>query len=99
VVAADMPRCDPELLARFLDLMGEHDAVIPETSGGLQPLHAVYAVSALPVLSREALAGRLSVVSACHLLNARIVGTSELIGLGGMPDLDTNLNIPDDLYD
>jgi molybdopterin-guanine dinucleotide biosynthesis protein A len=44
VVACDMPFVSPSLLAYQRDLLtsGGYDAVIPRTTGGTEPFHAVY---------------------------------------------------------
>jgi molybdenum cofactor guanylyltransferase len=54
VAAVDMPFASPQLFALLARLAGDDDAAIPVTDRGLQPLHAVYSIRALPAL-REAL--------------------------------------------
>ena len=50
VVAADMPFASPALLCLLASLVGGHDAAVPVSPDGTEPLHAVYARSALGVL-------------------------------------------------
>lgn len=48
VVACDMPCVNPRVVSRLFDLLDDHDAVIPCWRPGMfEPLHAVYARSAL----------------------------------------------------
>lgn len=56
IVAVDMPGIDPRLLVRLRRLCDGADAAVPRTARGLEPLHAVYATSALAA-AREQLAG------------------------------------------
>jgi molybdopterin-guanine dinucleotide biosynthesis protein A len=47
VVAVDMPQADPGLLIDLANAWNGHAAVVPVHDGRPQPLHAVYATSAL----------------------------------------------------
>jgi molybdopterin-guanine dinucleotide biosynthesis protein A len=90
VVAVDMPFVSPSL---FTHLVGRHsgsDAVVPEDEDGLQPLHAVYAVSALPKLEAALAEGELSMRSVLGRLRTEMV---QWDGRG----FGHNLNEPADL--
>ena len=53
IVASDMPFLSTPLLHHLLEVSNGFDAVIPRTRGGLiEPLHAVYSRSCLPVMKR-----------------------------------------------
>jgi molybdopterin-guanine dinucleotide biosynthesis protein A len=47
VVAVDLPWLDPELFRLLGRRIGGHDAALCETGSGVEPLHAVYARTAL----------------------------------------------------
>jgi molybdopterin-guanine dinucleotide biosynthesis protein A len=96
IVAVDMPWFDPELLACLAAGWGGEDAAVPVTDRGLEPLHAVYARSALPLLE-DALAGEsLRMLDALDRLAVRRVEVRLLAsGEAGML-FATNLNTPDD---
>jgi molybdopterin-guanine dinucleotide biosynthesis protein A len=57
VAAVDMPWLDPALFALLAGRIGAHDIALCETDRGVEPLHAVYARSAL-VVAEIALSGR-----------------------------------------
>jgi molybdopterin-guanine dinucleotide biosynthesis protein A len=57
VVAVDLPFASPELLRRLAELYEGEDAVVPVSSSGPEPLHAVYSRESLPLL-RAALSQR-----------------------------------------
>lgn len=51
VVGVDMPGFRPDVLATLAQRWHDEPAVVPVIGGRLQPLHAVYAVAALPRLA------------------------------------------------
>jgi len=96
-VAVDMPFASPEVFRLLATLLGDHDAAVPESSGGLEPLHAVYGRWALPLL-REALQdGRLGMRSVLARLRTRVVGPKEWSGADPTGRFALNLNTPADL--
>jgi molybdopterin-guanine dinucleotide biosynthesis protein A len=66
VVGCDMPFANPDLFEYERDVMTTSDAdvVIPSTSNGLEPLHAVYRrETCLPVLQAELEAGERKIIA------------------------------------
>lgn len=66
VVGCDMPFANPDLFEheRELILASNADVVIPSTSSGLEPLHAVYRrETCLPVLQAELEAGERKIIA------------------------------------
>jgi molybdenum cofactor guanylyltransferase len=57
-VAVDMPFASSKLFRLLADLRGDEDAVVPVTARRREPLHAVYAASALPAMRRALAEGR-----------------------------------------
>jgi molybdopterin-guanine dinucleotide biosynthesis protein A len=97
VVAVDMPHLSPELLGFLASLRRGEDAVVPVGATGLEPLHAVYATSALPVM-REALAGgRYGLRHLLQNLRVREVRASEWAAMAIEPRFAFNINRPEDL--
>lgn len=97
VVAVDMPSASPHVLALLADLhRGEH-AVVPVTAAGPQPLHALYARDALPILRRNLLGGRQAVREALRDLRVRWVPEAEWRKVDPSGRFSLNLNRPEDL--
>lgn len=97
VVAVDMPWLDPVLLRLLAGRIGDADVAVCETERGLEPLHAVYARSALGP-AEEALG---SADRSLHGLIERMrtvrVTVSEWRAAGIAPGFERNLNTPADL--
>ena len=53
VVACDMPFLNPRLLAYMYGLAPGYDVVVPTIEGAVEPLHAVYRRSLLPLLEKR----------------------------------------------
>ena len=68
VCACDMPFVTPRLVRALAEQARGYDAVIPKTTQGLQPLHAVYATSALGAVEEQLHARRWDL----HALVARM---------------------------
>jgi molybdopterin-guanine dinucleotide biosynthesis protein A len=77
VVAVDMPFASARVLALLAGLHGGEDAVVPVTASGPQPLHAVYASSALVPLRAALEQGHLAVRQAVEGLRVRLVTEAE----------------------
>jgi molybdopterin-guanine dinucleotide biosynthesis protein A len=57
VTACDLPFLNADLVRLLLSRAGEADVVLPFSSRGPEPLHAVYARSCLPAIERSAAQG------------------------------------------
>lgn len=57
VVACDLPFLHPGLIRKMLDVSGDFDVIVPETSEGLEPLHAIYSRACLPAIEAAAAEG------------------------------------------
>jgi molybdopterin-guanine dinucleotide biosynthesis protein A len=97
VVGCDMPLLRPGLLAHLVARMGAHAAVVPRTSDGLHPLHAVYAKRALETFSRCLEEGVRKFTDALDGADCLEVGEGEIRRLD--PDLHSlfNVNHPQDV--
>lgn len=72
VVGVDMPACSPSVLVALAQRWSGEAAGVPVTGGRLQPLHAVYAVAALPRLAALFDDGERSPTSALQELEATL---------------------------
>lgn len=98
VVAGDMTNVDPSLLRFLADLQdGDLDAVVPVDDHGLQPLHAVYAPSALTALESALNGDDLSLRSALGRLRVRTVEREEWGIVEPSGRFAANVNTPADL--
>lgn len=96
VVACDMPCVNPRVVSRLYDLLDDHEAVIPCWRPGMyEPLHAVYARSAL----RRYLEDHedLSLRAMISALDCRFVPVESLRDLDPGLKTFTNINRLDDL--
>jgi molybdopterin-guanine dinucleotide biosynthesis protein A len=101
VVACDMPFASLEILHTCRDLLLADpalDAVVPSTTQGLEPLHAVYRkATCLPAIKAALDAGKWKVISWHSDVNVRVL-TPEEIALLDPEDLAfENVNTPEEL--
>ena len=103
VVAADMPHASPAvmaLLARICTAQGPGpawDAAVPVTGDGLQPLHAVFATSALASLRTALADGRLAMRDALADLRVAAVDAEAWRPADPSERFADNINTRDDL--
>lgn len=94
VIAADMPDVNTYLLRALASRCAGYDAAVPLSEHGIEPLHAVYARSAIGGLRAAAASSDHSVRGALLRLRVRYVNAAEL---GGTPGFARNLNAPGDV--
>jgi molybdopterin-guanine dinucleotide biosynthesis protein A len=95
-VAADMPFASPAVLRLLASLVGGHDAAVPVSRGGTEPLHAVYSRSALASFEEALREGRLSVRVALEGLDVRVVTEAEWSRVDPDGRFAENVNRPED---
>jgi molybdopterin-guanine dinucleotide biosynthesis protein A len=94
VAACDMPELDGALISHLCRLAPGYDAVIPVSAKGLEPLHGVYARSALPTISAALAAGTRKLQIVLADLKIRTVSEAEILavtptGLGSFRNINT----------
>lgn len=96
VTACDMPGLNSRLIRELCSIQEGGDVVIPETPGGLEPLHAVYAKSCLPKMEAMLRAGERRILSFFDLAQVRLVPRGKIATLD--PDYASfrNVNTPED---
>jgi molybdopterin-guanine dinucleotide biosynthesis protein A len=97
VVAVDLPWVDPRLIGLLAAAIGDDDVAVCETAQGIEPLHAVYAIS---ILEAAEAALRSEDRSLRHLIarsNAVRLSESEWRAAGISDAFTRNLNTPEDL--
>lgn len=96
-VAVDMPWLDAGLIAYLLDVTAGHDACVPLSDRGPEPLHSVYARSALAAAEAALISGDRSLRGVLGRLRVRYVEEAEWRAAGFTPGFARNLNTPADL--
>jgi molybdenum cofactor guanylyltransferase len=98
VCSCDVPFVSGDLARKLCDMLGDHEAVIPQVDGQLQPLHAVYRKSCSKILKtmREQKQDRLQDI--VNFAKVRIVPEDEIRALDPDPRLLSffNVNTPED---
>lgn len=97
VVAVDMPDLDAPLLAALAGMWNGEDAIVPVSSRGPEPLHAVYARSALPVAEALLDGDDVAMRTLLARLRVREVDAVEAAGAAVARRFAGNLNRPEDV--
>ncbi|OQZ03555.1 MAG: hypothetical protein B6D34_07335 [Candidatus Brocadia sp. UTAMX1] len=96
VIACDMPFLDEKVILCLKDRIDSYDVVVPQTSRGLEPLHAFYSKNCIQPIRRCLDEGRLRIIDFFADVKVRIVCEQELNGLDGSTSSLTNLNTPEE---
>ena len=103
VLAADMPHVSAPLVAALTARHAEpddedgHDATVPQSLRGAEPLCAVYGPSALPALRAALASGDLSIRRALDRLRVRVMPVESVAAIGDPALLFRNINSPAEL--
>jgi molybdopterin-guanine dinucleotide biosynthesis protein A len=92
VAGCDMPYLSPAAVRLLADLAVGHDAAVPRVHGIWHPVHAVYAVSALPVLESQLAGGVRRLAAVLQALRVREVSAGELRAADGTMRTLWNVN-------
>ena len=96
-VGCDMPFLNSSLISYLTDRIEGHDAVVPRTVDGLQPLHAVYSKNCLGAIRRVLEEKKDKVIDFYPLVNVKVIPESDFSFLAGWKDSFLNINTPEDL--
>ena len=99
VVAVDMPWLDPLLLQWLAGRIGDHDAAVCATDRGAEPLHAVYAKSALGPAEDALRSADRSLHGLLGQVRVLTVPETEWKAAGFSDRFARNVNTPADLAD
>jgi molybdopterin-guanine dinucleotide biosynthesis protein A len=98
VVACDMPLLNASLIRRLVATVHDQDIVMPEGSGGLEPLHAVYGKGSLPVMEEALSRGKVKIVDCCEGLRTTILSRDVVAGIDPEFLSFRNINTPEDYF-
>jgi len=96
VTSCDSAFLNPALVAHLVSQVAGHDVVVPFWDGRLQPLHAVYRRSVLPLLEDQLARGELRPVSLFDRVRTRRVEAEEIRRFDHDGASFFNMNTPDD---
>jgi molybdopterin-guanine dinucleotide biosynthesis protein A len=97
-VACDMPLLNTALIRRLVVSIQGQDIVIPEGSGGLEPLHAIYGKGALPVMEEALARGRVKIVDCCEKLRSTILARDVVAEIDPEFLSFRNINTPEEYF-
>jgi molybdopterin-guanine dinucleotide biosynthesis protein A len=92
-----MPFLNPSLISYLADKIEGHDAVVPRTADGLQPLHAIYSKNCLGAIRRVIEAKKDKVIDFYPLVNLKVIPENDFSFLAGWRESFVNINTPEDL--
>jgi molybdopterin-guanine dinucleotide biosynthesis protein A len=96
-IACDMPLANPAVIAYLRDGAAGYDVVVPRTSEGYQPLHAVYGRTCLPHMEGMIRADRLKIDRLFPMVRVRTVDEEELRPLDPSLRCFVNVNTREEL--
>jgi molybdopterin-guanine dinucleotide biosynthesis protein A len=97
VAACDMPFLNRKFIEYMIDRMGTHDIVVPESSQGLQPLHAVYSKKCLPYIRKIIGSDRLKIRPLFRHFKTLTIPSDVIRTFDSDEKMFFNINSPEDL--
>ena len=96
-VACDMPFLNRALIEYLLTRIDQYDAVVPRTSDGLQPLHAIYSKQCLEPIRHLLDLEKTKIMDFYPLIRLQIVDEKDFLTLDPERKSFTNVNTPEEL--
>ena len=97
LLGCDMPLLSPKLLNRMWEIPNWAPVIIPSTAKGLEPLHAIYHKSLLPILDYRINSGRLSLRSLVKDLPYHTVTSADILEICPTLECLCSANTPEEL--
>jgi FdhD protein len=98
VVACDMPDLNDALIRQLVSKADGNDVVIPESEGGLEPLHAVYGKGCLPAMEKTLSSGKRRIVECFDQLKVTVVSREEISRIDPEFLSFRNINTPEEYF-
>lgn len=96
-VACDMPFLNVKLLEHLISEAHDADIVIPESSDGPEPLHAIYSKNCLPFIDKKLAEGEHRIISFFDEVKVKYVSKERVAQFDPQFFSFCNLNTPEDL--
>ncbi len=99
VSACDMPFLQPDIIGHLCEIQSHgFDAVIPFSSGGQEPLHAVYSSACREVFDEAIKGGERKILKILERMHTRCVTWDELKSVSGSQSSFMNVNTPEEYH-
>jgi FdhD protein len=99
LAACDMPFLNGDVIRLLCSIEGEYNAIAPDCTGGLEPLHTIYAKSALDTVNHAIEAGEKRLYVLLEQMVTRRVNADELVGIPNAARSFLNVNTPGEYVD
>ncbi len=96
-VACDMPFIKKSLVQYIIQNTKGEDVIVPRTSDGLQPLHAIYSKNCLKPMRKIIEQGKYKIIDFYHLVRVKIVEENDFLTLDPLRESFINVNTPEEL--
>ena len=97
-VACDMPYLNEPLIRRLVGNIHGQDVVLPESDGGLEPLHAVYGKGCLPAMEDSLSRGKSRIVECLDWEKVTVVSKEEVAAVDPEYSSFRNINTPEEYF-
>jgi molybdopterin-guanine dinucleotide biosynthesis protein A len=97
VAACDMPFLNSSLIKHLVQMAPNFDIVIPRTSDGLQPLHALYSQKCFPFMEELLHQNNLKILDFFPRVKVREIPPEEIVSFDSELRAFLNINTPEDL--
>jgi FdhD protein len=97
-VACDMPYLNSEVIRYIASRSEGGSVVVPETPGGLEPLHAVYGKSSLAAMEEALASGKKGIISFLERIGAMRISVAEIAAIDPFFASFRNINTPEEFY-
>ncbi len=94
--AADMPFLNSQLIRYMIERGSEGDVIIPKTSDGLEPLHAIYSKNCLKPIETLISRGELKIIDFLQEVTVIYVSEEEILKYDPMLTCFLNVNTEED---
>ena len=96
-VACDMPFIKKALVQYLIKNTKDEDVIVPRTSDGLQPLHAIYSKNCLEPIRKIIEQGKYKIIDFYRLVRVKIVEENDFLPLDPFRESFINVNTPEEL--
>ena len=97
-VACDMPFIKKAVVQYLIEKTEGYDVIVPKTSDGLQPLHAIYSKNCLNAITKVMEKGNYKILDFYEMVKIKIVEEDDFIFLDPFRESFINVNTPEELF-